>query len=509
MTTLVALRMLLNEGEVLIGSSLIVALVMLLPRRKSASEQHLVWAVVFAALALLPLLITLLPSLTQLHISPGAAPPQFVPVTEQGLVTSAPVGRTWSFDASMMALSIACVWVAGLCVFLLRLAAATICLAQLKRRSRPYALAPQDLPQIPATKRECELRLAASEHGPITWGVRQPVILLPRSATTWPRDRLHAVLLHELAHVRRRDSLVQTLACLTCAFYWLNPLVWIAARALRREAEMAADDAVVRGGMKPSVYAGALLKLASDFRAQTPAVSMLPLSMAAPSALKARVESVLTDNRSRQGVTPMNILQITGAAFVVVSALCVARPSLAQDDFTTTAASSSHEDIAAPGSPRIIVDGRDFRHLTPAEQKRARIAIAKAARETREAIAKVAPEIERAISDAHIAVTLSRPEVENALAEVRREQPEIEKAMSEVAKEQPEIAREMAAARPQIDAAMAKARAELARENIDAEVRAHVDEALAKAQADIEKAHARMRENATPDLPDPATPESN
>ena len=98
-----------------------------------------------------------------------------------------------------------------------------------------------------------DVRLAtrAGGCGPMTWGLRHPVVLLPMRAALWPRERLEAVLLHEFAHVRRGDAFARTVSRIACALYWPNPLVWQAARRLRDEAEIAADDAVLEANAAP------------------------------------------------------------------------------------------------------------------------------------------------------------------------------------------------------------------------------------------------------------------
>jgi len=66
-------------------------------------------------------------------------------------------------------------------------------------------------------------------------------------------------VLHELAHVRRCDSLSSLLGFLCCSVFWFNPLVWLCARKLRFEAEAAADDLVLSAGVRASDYAAVLL----------------------------------------------------------------------------------------------------------------------------------------------------------------------------------------------------------------------------------------------------------
>ena len=100
---------------------------------------------------------------------------------------------------------------------------------------------------------------------PVTWGHWQPKVLLPPAARQWSDERLRAVLRHELAHVRRRDWLVQMTAAIVRSLYWFHPLVWAAAARLRLECERACDDAVLAGGISGPRYASHLLELARVF----------------------------------------------------------------------------------------------------------------------------------------------------------------------------------------------------------------------------------------------------
>lgn len=106
------------------------------------------------------------------------------------------------------------------------------------------------------------LARSAEIETPLTLGLFHPRVLLPVSADGWSAARLNAVLLHELGHVRRRDLAVQAAAQLVCVLCWYNPLAWLAARRLRKERELAADDLVLSAGVRPSAYAADLVAIA-------------------------------------------------------------------------------------------------------------------------------------------------------------------------------------------------------------------------------------------------------
>lgn len=133
---------------------------------------------------------------------------------------------------------------------------------------------------------------------PLTWGTFRPVLLLPGESDAWPLERKRAVLMHELAHVRRRDCLTQWLSLATCATYWFNPLAWWAASRLRSLRELACDDLVLEMGARPSDYAAELLGVARSLRAPR-GLCPAAMAMARTSGLERRLRAILDVNCSR------------------------------------------------------------------------------------------------------------------------------------------------------------------------------------------------------------------
>lgn len=151
---------------------------------------------------------------------------------------------------------------------------------------------------------------------PATWGVLRPIVFLPDEALDWSPERRRIVLLHELAHIKRQDYLLQVVAKTACALHWFNPLVWLAARRLRIEREQACDDCVLRAGEKASAYAGHLLDIARSGES----VSNGALAMTQTSQIEGRLRAILDVNRSRGVVTRRTL---TVASLVVA---CLALP---------------------------------------------------------------------------------------------------------------------------------------------------------------------------------------
>ncbi|MEE0256064.1 M56 family metallopeptidase [Evtepia sp.] len=95
---------------------------------------------------------------------------------------------------------------------------------------------------------------------PFVCGFFRPRIYLPVGLAE--PDRRY-VLLHEQAHIRRRDYLTKPLAYVTLCFHWFNPVLWLSYHLFGRDIETATDQAVIRsfGRTDTASYAAALLHL--------------------------------------------------------------------------------------------------------------------------------------------------------------------------------------------------------------------------------------------------------
>ena len=149
-----------------------------------------------------------------------------------------------------------------------------------------------------------------------TWGARRPCVLLPQQSRDWTAHRLHVVLCHELAHIRRHDWVVQMGAEVLRVILWFNPLVWIACTRLRRESEQACDDEVLGIGVGGGDYAAHLLDLVKQCR--RPGVRWMPLlPMAQPSTLERRIIAMLNPRLDRHAPSWRALAAVCGLLLLV------------------------------------------------------------------------------------------------------------------------------------------------------------------------------------------------
>ncbi|HYD13705.1 MAG TPA: M56 family metallopeptidase [Allosphingosinicella sp.] len=289
-------------------------------RRRSAALRHLVWLTVLVCCILLPFALIAwrlaAPGLpfAPVHDAVMALTPSLPAAIPPGAIEA--VDRIWSGDggvlrAGMPATAVTLVWLAGFLVAGVRSLIAYRAATAIARRAMPSAIggAPPGV----------TVRLSPELSAPALFGIRAPVILLPVEAERWPGDRLEAVLAHEAAHIARRDCAIEALARFACALHWWNPLVWMAARRLREERELACDDRVVGAGLDAGSYAATLVEIARS--AGRPRIAAL-LGMARLSGLERRVVTLLGPRRPAGGGRRSVLLAgLAATAFLTLAAL--------------------------------------------------------------------------------------------------------------------------------------------------------------------------------------------
>jgi beta-lactamase regulating signal transducer with metallopeptidase domain len=341
-----------------------------LRHRGSAAARHLTWAIAIAALLALPIASATLPHwLVRIPVAPAiaaaqspapAAVPASTPsnwvrtqLSDPDSVSHAAAGTDHpALSIQRAALALALLYMAGVLLLLGRLGTEPLALRRLVRESRELTHdewqarldgAARDL----GVAMRVRLLRSAREVMPLTFGTLRPTIVLPASANEWTDERRDAVLLHELAHVARRDCLVQRLAAFACALYWPHAGVWWAARRLRTERELACDDRVLAAGTGAREYAGHLLDLAHTLgSAPAPATA---LGMARARQLETRLLAVLDTARNRSTIRPQGRTIAVAAAMAVLLPFAALRAAVVQHDPSGPAhAAAGHATAADP-----------------------------------------------------------------------------------------------------------------------------------------------------------------
>ena len=272
-----------------------------------AAVRHLLLACTFAALLALPIASFFVPSF-RLELEGVAQTNPAQPTVMAPLNVSAESNRaatlrgstlngTSSFKPSLKMI-IYFVWGLGAGLLLLRLVISLFRLRTTRRSAIPSLELTATLRELAGEvdiRRTIEVLVHDDVDVPFTYGLLLPAILLPNDATTWSELNSRRVLIHELEHIKRGDWATQLMARAVCAFYWFQPLVWIAWRQTCLEAERSCDDAVVMR-TEHTDYAEQLVGLARRLSNTLPPPV---LSMANRSDLSRRITSILDSKQAR------------------------------------------------------------------------------------------------------------------------------------------------------------------------------------------------------------------
>jgi TonB family protein len=182
-------------------------------------------------------------------------------------------------------------------------------LRHLRQHSTPASLGP-DVDRLKhATAPSTELRWHDGVTQPVTFGIRRPVVLLPRRLLDLPTDAQHAVLCHELLHVARCDWLWMAVEQAVQTVFWFHPAMWWALAQVYLSREQAVDELVVRGTGTRQPYLRALLAFAEE-----PAAPVLAAPFIRRGHLMSRVREIsrhTTGSPLRQALIGASLIVVT------------------------------------------------------------------------------------------------------------------------------------------------------------------------------------------------------
>jgi beta-lactamase regulating signal transducer with metallopeptidase domain len=257
-------------------------------RRTSATTRYTLWWATLGAVLLLPLLPLIAhaaaPSVVTVHADAVQLPPVVLP--------RAP----WWLGAAVM--SIWAVW-SGLALW--QVAAGLVRLQRARRDGVPLPVSRENRlrywPTIRHTGRRARVIASSDVRVAAVLGLGAPTIAVaPEALDALDDEALDHVLLHEWAHVQRRDDVSRLLHVLVRAVAGLHPAIWWIGRRMDVEREVACDDRVIQITRGAKRYAACLTQMAAAAPGRQ--TVMLAPSALQRSQLRERVRRLLDGRRN-------------------------------------------------------------------------------------------------------------------------------------------------------------------------------------------------------------------
>jgi TonB family protein len=279
--------------------------------------------------------------------APGAAGGQFLATTTESV-------RSPEFSG----MAVLVVLVSGVVLRLLWLSGGVYRLLRIGARAHGV--------ETPDTARDLEAKLGVSpryfehdEHGsPATFGIFNPVVVLPAAFASLDRSTQQAIVCHELIHVKRRDAAVAIAEEVVAALLWFHPWVWLIRLRLRIEREHVIDKLVIDHLGNRSGYVRCLVLMSGHDLAPHLSAGMLDAR-----ALRTRIDAILREEpMSRRHVATVVgglIAVLTGAVWLATWAVPLQAQDVPQAS-ATGGASAPRKLISIPYAeyPRDAVEKR-------------------------------------------------------------------------------------------------------------------------------------------------------
>lgn len=310
--------------------------------RQSSRTRFAVWFATLAGVALLPVIGRLE---FRGAIGSGAAPLLRLPEAWAVYLFAA-----WALIASFG---------------LVRLAAGLLQVRKLRRGSRPVDAASLDERLRNTLKdfrrfRPVTLCVSREVRVPTAIGFRKALVVLPEwCLQDLGSEELHAVVLHELQHLRRRDDWTNLFQQVVRALFFFHPAVWWLESRLSLEREMACDDAVIAETANPRAYARCLVSLAEKSYLRR-SVALAQAAVSRMKEMTARVTQILAPDRPVHAATWGPAVFLVAIVSTLGGATVAVAPQLVGFESQFPIGPLVAQQTSAPVVPAAMDDSRTF-----------------------------------------------------------------------------------------------------------------------------------------------------
>jgi len=305
------------KATFLLGAAVLTGLLF---RKASASTRHFLMIALVITVSFLPFLALIVPDLTvpvpeylkshtvsEVSVSATLNATSDTHRSDQSIVPSSSSG-IHSIPASNGPLDfLLYLWLIGSVFTAGRVATGMVVCARNRRRAKPpesvriNALVEKFSNRI-GLKRIPVAMISSSTAVAYVNGIIKPAVFLPSHALRWPEDKLASVLLHELAHIKRKDHISWPLINLAVSWLWFNPLIWVVLGRIRRDKEIACDDYAISKGFNKNRYAKHLLEVYT-FITSSDRPALVSLPFARKNQVRERIIYMLNHRTDRRPIS--------------------------------------------------------------------------------------------------------------------------------------------------------------------------------------------------------------
>jgi len=244
-----------------------------------------------------------------------------------------PISSGWQQSLIRTFDIVSIIWILGVILIALRLAGGMLVINGMRRQGvSPLPEAWERRMKMLALKTGLHRSITCLQSQkvmvPTVIGILRPVILIPSMIISgFPADQLETIIVHELAHIRRHDFLINVMQSIMEALFFYHPVVWIISENVRQEREICCDDDTVKVCGKVTLYARALACLSAyQIKAAIPSVAITGNKK----SIIHRVERILNNKKMKTNKTERliaGLVLVTSVLVITLSTGATFKPS--------------------------------------------------------------------------------------------------------------------------------------------------------------------------------------